>query len=131
MKLFYLPVFVILFKGLAIAPADPMDKIADLIRHGNIHELAKLFAPNIEIAITDDENVYTQAQAEIILDKFFAQNKLRSVKILHKVTSNPNYRFGVLIVSTDRGPYRVAYTLKDTGGSLLIIELRIEVEKVK
>jgi hypothetical protein len=131
MKLFYLSIFIILFSGPAIPPADPIDKIADLIRHGNIHDLAKQFAPNVEIAIPDNENVYTKAQAEIILDKFFSQNKLRSVKMLHKVTSNPFYRFGVLIVSTDKGPYRIAYTLKDTGGSLLIIELRIEVEKVK
>ena len=131
MKLFYLSVFIILFKGVATAPTGPIDKIADLLRQGNIHELAKLFAPNIEITISDDENVYSQAQAEIILDKFFAQNKPRSVKILHKIISNLNYRFGVLIVGTDKGPYRLAYTLSGTEGNSLIIELRIEVEKVK
>ena len=131
MKLLYLSVFFILFNGVANAQVGQLDKIADLVGHGNIHELAKLFAPNIEVTIADDENFYSQAQAEIILDKFFAQNKMRSVKILHKIISNPNYGFGVLLVDTDKGPYRLAYTLKDTGGTLQVIELRIGEEKVK
>ena len=131
MKPFYLPLLVILYLAPSISPGDPIDKVAELIRQGNIHELSKLFAPNIEVSIIGDENVYSKDQAELILDKFFSQNKPKAVKVLHKINSNPNYRFGVLIVNTDKGPYRVAYTLKGTGGDLMIIELRIESEKVK
>ena len=131
MKHFYLPLVVVLFLIPAVTPGDPVDKVAELIRQGNIHELSKLFAPNIEVTILDEENVYSTAQAEQILDKFFAQNRPHTVKMLHKINSNPNYRFGVLIVNTDKGPYRIAYTLKGTGGDLMMIELRIETEKVK
>jgi hypothetical protein len=131
MKPFYLPLLVILYLAPSISPGDPIDKVAELIRQGNIHELSKLFASNIEVTILDDENVYAKDQAELILDKFFSENKPKAVKMLHKINSNPNYRFGVLIVNTDKGPYRVAYTLKGTGGDLTMIELRIEAEKVK
>jgi hypothetical protein len=130
MKPFYL-LMLILFLFPSTSPVDPIDKVAGLIKQGNIHELAKLFASNIEITILGDENVYAKDQAELIVDKFFSQNKPKTVKVLHKINSNPNYRFGVLIVNTDKGPYRVAYTLKGTGGDLTIIELRIEAEKVK
>jgi hypothetical protein len=131
MKPFYLPLLVILYLARSVSQGDPIDKVAELIKQGNVHELAKLFASNIEVTILDDENVYAKDQAELILDKFFSQNKPRTVKMLHKINSNPNYRFGVLIVNTDKGPYRVAYTLKGTGGDLTMIELRIETEKVK
>jgi len=107
-------------------PADPIDNIANLIRLGNAHELSKFFAPSVEITIMDQEDVYSKVQAELILDKFFSQNKPRSVKMLHKVNSNPNYRFGVLILISDKGTYRIAYTLKEADKNLMLIELRIE-----
>ncbi len=71
------------------------------------------------------------AQAEPILDKFFDENKPKSVKILHKINSNANYRLGVLIMNTNKGVFRISFTLKQTGGNLVIIELRIEKDRVK
>ncbi len=131
MKTFFLPVLLILFIFPAPPGADPIDKVADLIRRGNIKELSKLFAADIEITFPENGNIYSKAQAAIILDKFFAQNKPKAVRVLHKVNSNPNYSFGVLIVDTDNGPYRMAYTLKESDGQSTIIDLRIEVEKVR
>ncbi|MDB4904982.1 MAG: hypothetical protein JWQ63_4263, partial [Mucilaginibacter sp.] len=111
--------------------ADPIDKIAELIRQGNIHELSKLFASSVDITIQEEENVYSQAQAELIFNKFFDQNKLKTVNILHKVNSNQNYRFGVLLLTTTKGTFRMTVTLKETGGNLTIIEMRVETDKVK
>lgn len=128
MKLLYLFIFTILSNNLV---NDPIDKFAELIGKGNVYELAKFFAPTIELTLTDEVNTYSKAQAEIILDKFFAQNKPISSKILHNINSSANFRFGVVIINTDKGPYRAAYTLKDVGGSFQLIELRIEPEKVK
>ena len=130
MKKIYLPLLLILFV-IIIPPADPVDTVAALIGQGNAHELSKYFAPSVEMAIMDVENVYTKTQAELVVDKFFSQNKPRAVQVLHKVNSNSNYRFAVLILTTDKGTFRVAYTMKETDGSLTLIELRIETEKVK
>ncbi|GAC1300271.1 MAG: hypothetical protein NVSMB24_00490 [Mucilaginibacter sp.] len=110
--------------------ADPIDKVADLIRQGNAPELSKMFAPNVEMTILGEENIYSKDQSEVILEKFFNQNKPLAVKIVHKVNSNPNYLFGVLNLATDKGTFRVSYTLKDINGSQQLIELRIETEKV-
>ena len=131
MKLLCLPLLLILYLVPAVTIADPIDNIATLLKQGNIHELSKLFAPNIEITLPDEENIYSKTQAELVLDKFFNQNKPRAVKMLHKVNSNANYSFGVLLINTDKGIFRLTYTLKQTEGSMMLIEMRIETEKVK
>ena len=131
MKLLYLSMLFTLCLAPPVYFADPVDRVGELIRQGNIQELSKLFAANVGISILDEENVYPKVQAAIILEKFFSQNKPKTVTMLHKITSNPNYNLGVLIVNTDKGPYRIAYTLKATDGNLALIEMRIEKEKVK
>lgn len=127
MKKIYLPLFFMICLLPGIAAADPIDKVAALIKQGNTRELAKIFAANVEMFILSDENVYSKAQAEVVLDKFFMQNKPKAVSMLHRVNSNQNFRFGVLILTTDKGSFRVAFTLKEE----FLIELRIETEKVK
>ncbi|MDB4902958.1 MAG: hypothetical protein JWQ63_2239, partial [Mucilaginibacter sp.] len=46
MKLFYLQM-LLFFIAPVTCFADPIDKIAELIRQGNIHELSKLFASSV------------------------------------------------------------------------------------
>jgi hypothetical protein len=124
-----LPLLIVFYMVSAIT--DPIDKVAELIRRGNISELSKMFASTVEITIQDEENAYSKVQAGLILNKFFEQNKPTSVKMLHKVNSNPKYLFGVLIVTTQKGPFRIAYTLKETEDGLVLIEMRVESAKVK
>ncbi|MCO5945457.1 DUF4783 domain-containing protein [Mucilaginibacter flavidus] len=129
MKLLYLPLLVIFY--VIPTAVGPIEKVAELIRQGNVSELSKMFAANVEISMQSDDNVYSKVQAGLILDKFFSQNKPISVKIFHKVNSNPKYQFAVIILNTQKGPFRITYTLKDTDGTLVLIELLIEPEKVK
>ena len=129
MKLLYVPILVLLY--LVSVAAGPIEKVAELMRQGNVAELTKLFAANVEITMQDDENLYSKTQAGLILDKFFSQNKPTSVKVLHKVNSSQNYIFGVIILNTQKGPYRIAVTLKQTGNTSELIEMRVETEKVK
>jgi len=129
MKLLYMPIFVLLY--LIPVAAGPIERVADLMRQGNVAELTKLFAANVEITIQDEENLYSKTQAGLILDKFFSQNKPTSVKVLHKINSSQNYIFGVIILNTQKGPYRVAVTIKQTGATSELIEMRIETERVK
>jgi len=110
---------------------DPIDKIAMLIKQGNIHELSAMFAQSIEVGINGEDNVYSKTQAEMMLVKFFNDNKVRSVKMLHKVNSNSSYSLGVLIINTDKGAFRIACTLKQLDSSPALIEMRIETEKIK
>ncbi|MFA6085632.1 DUF4783 domain-containing protein [Mucilaginibacter sp.] len=136
MKLSYTPILLLLFMAPAICQAEPgdkqagpIDKIAELIKQGNVHELAKYFAANVDMAVLDNTNVYSKTQSELILERFFKENKPLSVKIFHRVSSNANYNFAVLILNTDKGKYRVSFTLKEVAKQMVIIDLRIETEK--
>ncbi|RYY32770.1 MAG: DUF4783 domain-containing protein [Sphingobacteriaceae bacterium] len=125
---FFLLMFLFLLP-LTLMAADPIDNIAELIRAGKHTELENQFAANVDITILKDENVYSKTQAAIVVNKFFTQNKVKSVKVLHKVNTSNTYRFGVLLLVTDKGTYRLSFTLNATNGALQIIDLRIEAEK--
>ena len=131
MKLVYLPSLIILLLFSAASSVDPIDNVAALIRQGNMQEMAKLLAPTVEITIAGQEDTYSKRQATDVLTQFFTQHKPKGVKLLHKVNSNQKFLFGVVILSSTGGSYRIAYTLNETDGAMKIIELRIEPEKTK
>lgn len=129
MKLRYFPLLTLLFLLPLAVKADDIEKIADLLKQGNAHELARMFSSNVDMNILDETNVYSKAQSEMILDKFFKENKPHTVKLLHRVSSNPNYNFGVIILGTEKGKFRISYTLREINKVMVVIELRIETEK--
>lgn len=132
MKLLYLSSFVFLLLMPGMVVADAMDNIANLIKQGNSKEVGKLFAPTIEMTIMAEEQSYSQTQATSMLGDFFAKHKPQTIKLLHKVNSSATIQLGVYILTTaDKQEYRIAFTLKDVGGTMRIIEFGIEDEKVK
>ena len=121
--LFYLPF------GKPIVVADPIDNTAELIKAGNIKELAKTFASSVELTILADESIATPAQAEAALTTFFKANPVKSVTVVHRVNSNANIKFAVLNMVTAGGTYRTSISLKLVNGQFVLNELRIEAEK--
>ena len=109
--------------------ADPIDHLAELLSKGNITEIAKLCDANVDLGIFKDVDTYPKAQAVQMLQAFFTQNKPISSKTLHKVTSNAAFNLGVIALTTDKGVFRVSYTLKNVGGNMLLVEVRVEGEK--
>jgi hypothetical protein len=131
MKIICLPLLTLLFLLPGVLHADPVDNMAALLRQGNSVELAKLFAPTVELTIMEQEDTYSKRQATDVLTKFFGDHKPKHVELLHKVNSNQNYLFAVFILTADKGTYRVAVTFNKQGTSMQVIELRIEAEKTK
>jgi hypothetical protein len=131
MKLLYLFLLILPMPFALVVPEDIIDKTAELIKQGNVSELAKIFSPSVEMTILDQEDIYSTAQAELILANFFKHNPPKSIKILHRITSNANYRFAVLILTTNNGVYRTSFSLKNVNGRFELNELRIETEKTK
>jgi hypothetical protein len=131
MKLLYLFLLMLLLSFISANPADIIDKTAALIKQGDIHELAASFSSSIELTVLDEENVYSNTQAEQVLTDFFKRNPPKSVKIIHRIASNANYRFAVLMLSTSNGTYRTSFSLKNVKGRFELDEMRIELEKTK
>jgi len=108
--------------------ADIVDELAVHFKNGNSREIAKNFSSSIELLIIDQEDVYSKAQSEQILKDFFSKNTPTKISIIHRLNSNPNYRYGIFSLQTKTFKYRVTVTLmrQKTTNVFLITELRIE-----
>jgi hypothetical protein len=131
MKLLYLLLLILPLPFVFANDTDPIDKTAELIKQGDIRRLSKDFSSNVELTIMGEGDVYPSTEAETKLSDFFAQHQPRSVKILHRIVSNPNFRFAVLILTTNNGVYRTSFSLRKVNESFELNELRIEAEKTK
>ncbi|WP_113635553.1 DUF4783 domain-containing protein [Nubsella zeaxanthinifaciens] len=113
----------------AVTQGDIADELALNFKQGNSKEIAKSFAPSIELIIIDQEDVYNRAQAEQILKDFFLKNSPSKTSIIHKLSNSPNYRLTILSLQTKNEKFRVTITMKKSGNAFLITELRIEPER--
>jgi len=128
MKLLYLS-FIFSLAMLQPRTGDPIEHTVALLKQDNLPELNKILAPNIDLGILEDENTYPAKQAETILHNFFAKNPPNAVSVVHKINSNPDMQYAIVIISTKNGPYRTSFTLKNNKGVYQLIELSIREEK--
>ena len=131
MKSLYILLLILPLSFFPTVHPDIIDTTAELIKQGQIHELAKSFSSTVELAVLEEEHTYSSTQAEAVLNDFFKRNSPKSVTILHRITSNANYRFAVLILTTNNGVYRIALSLKNANEHFELTEIRIESEKTK
>ncbi|MXV15839.1 DUF4783 domain-containing protein [Hufsiella ginkgonis] len=115
--------------SLATTPADAADDLLALLKAGNAKEIAKSLNATVELTILTEENMYSKVQAEAILKDFFAKHQPSAVKLVHKIASNPNHRFAVVLLTTNNGIYRLSFAMKNTEGTFLVTEMRIEAAK--
>lgn len=123
---------IVLFVNMSSSIAFQGDVIDGLSAHfktGNSKEIAASFSPSVDLIIIDEEDVYSKAQAEQILRSFFSKYPPVKSAIIHRLNTNPNYRYGALSLATKNGTFRVSITMKKSGSAFFITELRIETEK--
>lgn len=108
---------------------DVIDTLSSYVKSSNSRDLSEYFSSVIELSILTEEDEYSKAQAELILRNFFSKNKPVSVKIIHRLSSNPNYRFAVLSLLTNTDKFRISISLSSSGDKFLIKEIRIEYDK--
>ena len=108
---------------------DIVDSMSALFKSANSKEISKNFSSSVELKVNEEEDVNSKAQAEQILREFFNKSMPVNSAVVHLINTNPNYRFGILSLSTKTGKFRVAITLKKVNNAFFITELRIEPEK--
>ncbi len=129
-KLFIILVFFLI--GVSDSKAQQTDFIDALARYFRTSDASKMsdgFSSTLQLNILSEENVYSKAQAEQIMRDFFSKNKPVSVKIIHRLTSNPNYKLAVLSMLTAKDSFRVSISLSSSGTRFLVKEMRIEYDK--
>jgi uncharacterized protein YbjQ (UPF0145 family) len=88
--------------------------------------LTSYLANTVELTLLDKESNYSRNQADAVLNSFFQNNQVNGFKLNHQGSSPDGSSFGIGVLSTNKGNYKVIFYLKQSGGQFLIQELRIE-----
>ncbi|MBU2045363.1 MAG: DUF4783 domain-containing protein, partial [Bacteroidetes bacterium] len=99
---------------------DIIDDVANNFKNGDVKAISEYFTSTVELSILDQEDIYSSSQAGLILKEFFAKHPPIGAKVIHKVVSNSNYKFGVITLNTSKGNFRISYELKNAGGNFTI-----------
>ncbi len=115
--------------GTAYANLDLFDDIASGISSGSAKEVSKYMNSNVDLTILNQEDVYSKAQAEVILKDFFSKNPPKSFNVIHQGTSKEGAKYAIGNYMTTAGKsFRVYIFVKQSAGSFLIHELRFETQ---
>lgn len=104
--------------------AQVPDEIIQSLKTGNSKTLSEYFNQNVEMMVLKNDNIYSKAQAEQILNKFFDSNSPESFTIMHQGGKEDQYVIGNLV--TNKGTFRVTFLLKKNKGKDYIHLFRIE-----
>jgi hypothetical protein len=114
---------------LASAQVQVPDEILQSLKTGDSKTLSEYFNQNVEMVVLENDNVYSKAQAEQIINKFFSNNSPESFSIMHKGgKEDAQYVIGNL--ATNRGNFRVYFLLKKNNGKDYIHQFRITDNKL-
>lgn len=120
---------IFLFAGVLMcnlpANAQIPDDIILSLKSGNAKSLSEFFNQNVELVVPNSDNVYSKAQAQLIVGNFFSSHSPQSFSVIHQGgKEGAQYVIGSL--GTQKGTFRVYFLLKKSDGKNYIHQLRIE-----
>ena len=95
---------------------------------GNSKLLSEFFNQNVELVVMDNDNVYSKAQAEQIVNNFFSSFtpvEENAFTIIHN-SGKQGAKSVIGKLKTNKGNFRVYFLLKEDGSKEYIHQLRIE-----
>jgi hypothetical protein len=112
-----------------LIPVDGISQVPGEIftslNNGNAKVLSDYFNQNVELKILENDNVYSKAQAQQIVGKFFSEYRPEKFTIIKQSNKEGlEYVIGNLI--TKMGSFRVYFLLKQDKGKSYIHHLKIE-----
>lgn len=118
-----------------LLPAVPtfnasLGDITRALSAGDASQLGQYFDQSVELAILDDEDIYSRAQATEMVRKFFATYSPKGFSQVHQGTSKGSeaqYCIGNL-TAANGAVFRVYIYMKVENGNFLIQELRFDRE---
>ncbi len=105
------------------------DQVVLAMKTGNSKDLAAHFIANIDLTVKETSDVYSKAQAEQILRKFFNDHPPVDLVIEHSGVSKFGDKYFIGILRTRSGYFRVTFFLKKTEAEFQVKQLRIETSK--
>lgn len=111
-----------------VAKADIFDDIALALKTGNSKELSKYFRPRVELKVGENEDIYSKAQAEMILKDFFDKNPPTDFSVKHRGASAKGLPYLIGYLYTANAKYRTYILFKEEGDKLYIQEMKFDKE---
>ena len=123
----FVVLFILMF-SVVLVQAQTVEKegISKAILAGDAAALGKYFTSSVDITLKNVEDVYSRDQAEVILKRFFSENKPASFVIKHEGKSKREDFYYIGELTTDKGNYRLSFFLKKEEAGFRIKQLRIE-----
>lgn len=87
--------------------------------------LSGYFNQNVELVVLENDNVYSKAQAQQIVDNFFSNNSPKNFSVIHELGIE-GAKSVIGNLGTKNGTFRVYFLLKQSDGKNYIHQLRIE-----
>jgi hypothetical protein len=119
---------IMLINSISALKSDISDDIAHAIRSGSAAQIAHYFASSVDLKILNQENIYSKAQAELILKDFFAKHPPQKFTIAHKSTLKNDSQFAIGTLETGNGKFRLNFVMKTNGVTSILTQFRVEPE---
>ncbi|MBK9175532.1 MAG: DUF4783 domain-containing protein [Flavobacteriales bacterium] len=119
----------VLLVSSAFAQDAVKDQVVDALKTGDPAALAAHFIANIDLTVKANSDVYSKAQAEQIMRKFFNENPPVDMVIEHSGVSKSGDKYFIGILRTRNAYYRTTFFLKRIGDAFQLKSLRIEDSK--
>ncbi len=124
--------FFLICSVVAVSASTLPEKIpGDIIKAietGNAKLLSGYFNQNVELVVLDNDNVYSKAQAQQIVNNFFSNFSPvedNAFTIIHD-SGKADAKYVIGKLKTEKGNFRVYFLLKKNSGKEYIHQLRIE-----
>ncbi len=105
-----------------------IENITAAIKTGNSKELAKYFAPTVEIILPGSEGAFSKAQAEMIMKDFFARAATISFTVNQKGNSAGGAQFIIGTYKNKNEILNVYILLKPVSNQLMIQQMHFEAD---
>lgn len=117
-----LAIFILLISSIS---AQNFTEFSSSLTKGDVSEITSQFDNNVEVSILDNDS-YTIAEAEPLIQNFFSENEYSTYKALYKGSTigDAFYQIGELFANNET--YRTYMYSKKVDGIFLIQEFRIE-----
>lgn len=122
---------VFLFTSSSIVAAEPPGIVEDItaaIKAGNSKDMAKYFAPTLEIILPGSDGAFSKAQAEMIIKDFFAKSAPVSFVVNQKGNSAGGAQFIIGTYKNKSEKLNVYILLKPVNSQLMIQQMHFEAD---
>lgn len=117
---------LVAFSTFAFTSLGNTEELITGFKTGNAALIANQINGNASISLNGINNMYSKAQAELVLKDFFEKNSVKSFTILHQGESKDGAQYLMGSLVNVNGTHRVYAYFKKVGDQTFIKELRIE-----